>query len=103
MGKPRMIVFASGTKDGGGSGFENLVNATKTGVLDADMVAVVSNHENGGVKARAVKLGIPFIHFAGPFTAENYQKIVHDSGAEWVTLSGWLKMVQGLDPQKTFN
>ncbi len=112
--RPKLVIFASGTKDGGGSGFENLVEATKSGVLEAEIVAVVSNHENGGVKARAEKLGVPFIYFPGPYDAEHYQKIVRDLGAElaprsqsdfsgWVALSGWLKLVKGLDPKKTFN
>lgn len=99
----KLIVFASGSKDGGGSGFENLVNQTKTGILKAEIVAVVSNHEFGGVRNRADKLGIPFIHFNGPYTAENYQKIVSESGAEYVSLSGWLKLVTGLDPKTTIN
>jgi phosphoribosylglycinamide formyltransferase-1 len=103
MTRPRLIVFASGTKEGGGSGFENLVRATKMGELDADIVAVVSNHTEGGVAERAKRLGVPFIYFAGPYDAEHYQKIVADTGAEWVALSGWLRQVHGLDPQKTIN
>src|SRR5262249_35493889 len=94
------IVFASGTKDGGGSGFENLA---KSDELDAEIIAVVSNHEHGGVRARAGKLGVPFIYFQGPFDAENYKKIVADTKAQWFALSGWLKKVEGLDPAKTFN
>lgn len=101
--KPKLIVFASGTKTGGGSGFENLVQASRSGVLDADIVAVVSNNEYGGVKERAVRLEVPFIYFPEPFDAEHYQKVVRESGAEWAALSGWLKMTQGLDPAKTFN
>lgn len=118
----KIIIFASGTKDGGGSGFENLVNATKKGILDAEILAVVSNHENGGVREKANRLGIKFIHFparklpeSGKFedkdgnpidpkefgTAENYKKLVE--GADLVCLSGWLKLVTGLDPQKTIN
>jgi folate-dependent phosphoribosylglycinamide formyltransferase PurN len=103
MSRPRLIVFASGTKTAGGSGFESLVQATKTGTLDADIVAVVSNHENGGVRERAARLGVPFAHFNGPFDAEHYQKITRDTGAEWAMLSGWLRIVHGLDPAKTFN
>jgi phosphoribosylglycinamide formyltransferase-1 len=103
MEKPKLIIFASGTKDGGGSGFENLVRATQTGVLDADIVAVVSNHEHGGVREKADRLGIPFVHFKKPWDAERYQQIVRDAGAEWVALSGWLKLVEGLDPTRTFN
>lgn len=100
MSKPKLIVFASGSKDGGGSGFENLVTSKD---LNADIVAVVSNHEHGGVRERADRLGIPFIHFPKPWGAEDYQRIVEDSGAEWVSLSGWLKLVKGLDSSKTFN
>lgn len=102
--RPKLIVFASGLKiDDGGSGFENLVKTSRTGVLDAEIVAVVSNHENGGTRKRADRLGIKFIYFPGPFDAESYRRIVKESGAEWIALSGWLKMVKGLDPRKTFN
>ncbi|MDO8561354.1 MAG: formyltransferase family protein [bacterium] len=124
MAKPKLIVFASGTRNGGGSGFENLVVASRNGPslasardnslqrseLDADIVAVVSNHEHGGVRERADRLGIPFIHFE-PHSYSNvlknirirYREIVETSGAEWVALSGWLKLVSGLDPARTFN
>jgi len=98
--RPKIIILASGTKDGGGSGFENLVNATKSGVLDAEIVAVVSNHEHGGVRQRAEKIGVPFIHFTAD---SDYQKIMESIGAEWAVLSGWLKHVHGLDPAKTIN
>ncbi|HEY4526432.1 MAG TPA: formyltransferase family protein [Candidatus Paceibacterota bacterium] len=100
MRKSQLLVFASGTESGGGSGFENLVNSPD---LDADIVAVVSNHEHGGVRRKAEKLGIPFIYFPGPFDAEHYQKIVADSGAEWAALSGWMRHVSGLDPARTIN
>lgn len=105
--KPKLIVFASGTKDGGGSGFENLVNATKTSALDAEIVAVVSSNEHGGVRERAERLGVPFVYFPGPYDAEHYSSILQNTaigkGEVWVALSGWLKMVKGLDPAKTFN
>ncbi len=97
MSKPQLIVFASGTKDGGGSGFENLVHSKD---LDAEIVAVVSNHEHGGVRERAERLGIPFVFFS---LDSDYKKVVADSGAEWIALSGWFKFAHGLDPQKTFN
>ncbi len=103
MSLPRLLVFASGTKDGGGSGFENLVTASKDGRLSAEIVAVVCNHEQGGVRERADRLGIPFIQFAGPYDAEHYQKIVKETGADFVALSGWLKLAVGLDPRTTFN
>lgn len=100
MARPKLIVFASGTAEGGGTGFENLAKSKE---LDADIVAVVSNHERGGVYKRARKLKVPFVYFPGPYDAGHYREIVELSGAEWVALSGWLKKVVGLNPQKTFN
>jgi phosphoribosylglycinamide formyltransferase-1 len=117
--RPRITVFASGTKDGGGSGFENLVRASYDGRLDADIVAVVSNHKHGGVRERAERLGIPCVYcntadnsycyiinnitIQKASIAELYRAIVEHTGAQWVALSGWLKKVEGLDPAKTFN
>jgi len=100
---PRLVVFASGTGDGGGSGFENLVVASKSGILDAGIVAVISNHEHGGVRERADRLGIKFIFFPGPHNAENYSSILQNTRTDWAALSGWLKVVEGLDSRKTFN
>jgi len=120
--KKKIIIFASGTKDGGGSGFENMVNAIRSSILNAEILAVVSNHKNGGVREKADRLGIKFIHFparklpeSGEFidkdgnkidpsefgTAENYKKLTEN--ADLVCLSGWLKLVTGLDPKKTIN
>ncbi|MBI5766046.1 phosphoribosylglycinamide formyltransferase [Candidatus Falkowbacteria bacterium] len=101
--KPRIVVFASGTAEGGGSSFQELVENSRTGVLNADIVAVVSNHANGGVCKRAEKLGVPFIHFPGPWEACDYQAAVNLAGAQWCILSGWLKLVKGLDPRRTIN
>ena len=103
MSKPKVLVFASGSAEGGGSGFEKLVLASRGGQLYADIVAVVSNHANGGVRARADKLGVPFLHFVKPWTAEAYQKFAMESGADFFALSGWLKLVAGLDPATRFN
>ena len=105
--RPKILVFASGTKDGGGSGFEKLVEATTSGVLDAEIVGVVSNHEHGGVAERAKRSGIPFIYFPGPYDAEHYASVLQKTAIEkdelWVALSGWLRKAEGLDPQKTIN
>ena len=95
----KLIVFASG----GGSGFQELVENARTGILKAEIVAVVSNHEFGGVREKAEKLKIPFIFFSGPFTRDAYQEIVASSGAEFVALSGWLKQTVGLNPRMTIN
>ncbi len=71
----KILVFATGEKEAGkgGSGFQELVEFTRTipPVLNAEIVAVVSNHEHGGVRTRADKLGITFEYWPGPFTAED--------------------------------
>lgn len=103
MQKPKVLVFASGSAEDGGSGFENLVDKTRDGLLDADIVAVVSNYERGGVRTRADKLGVPFIHFAKPWSEGRYRQLAQESGAKFFALSGWLKLVAGLDPRTTFN
>jgi len=100
---PRLLVFASGTEEGGGSGFVKLVEASRDGVLQAEIVGVVSNHTNGGVRQKADGLNVPFLHFDGPFNAQNYQDHVCNTQAEFVSLSGWLKLVAGLDPRMTIN
>ncbi len=101
--QPRLVVFASGTKTGGGSGFRELARQSRTGVLQAEIAAVVSNHVNGGVRAIAEAYGVPFVHFPRPWTADAYRAILDAHKAEWASLSGWLKPVRGLDPQRVFN
>lgn len=100
---PRLIIFASGSKTGGGSGFEKLAENQKKRNLKAKIVAVVSNHNEGGVREKADRLKIPFEHFSGPWTPEGYQEIIAKYKAEWTALSGWLKPVKGLSPRTTFN
>ena len=103
MPKPRLLVFASGSAEGGGSGFENLVVKAREGVLQAEIVAVVSNHACGGVRRRANRLSVPFVHFPAPWTAERYASIADSACAGFCALSGWLKKVGGLDPRRTIN
>lgn len=100
---PRLLIFASGTSTSGGSGFENLVEASKDGRLSADIVGVVSNYEHGGVSKRAKRLGIPFFYFSGPYEPDEYRALVERTKADFGALSGWLKLVKGLDPKTTFN
>jgi len=60
-GRIRVLVFASGDEKGGGSGFQELVEFSRTNppVVDAQIVGVISNHHNGGVRRRADALHIP--------------------------------------------
>ena len=97
------LVFASGSAEGGGSGFEKLVENSRFGTAKIEIIGVVSNHLNGGVRKRADRLGVPFIYFSGPWTAKEYQNIALRSGADFFALSGWLKLVAGLDERTKFN
>jgi phosphoribosylglycinamide formyltransferase-1 len=103
--KPNILVFASGTKTGGGSGFETLARAARTRppVLDAWICGVVTNHCSGGVWQKAKAMGIPAAFWAGPYQARGYRNFVKYFNADYVMLSGWLKLVAGLDPTRTIN
>ena len=103
--RPNILVFASGTKTGGGSGFETMGRATRTRppILDASICAVITNHCEGGVWHKAQALGIHAEYWAGPYLAEGYQNFVKYFNADYVMLSGWLKLVSGLDPARTIN
>jgi phosphoribosylglycinamide formyltransferase-1 len=105
MPYPRILVFASGgpRADEGGSGAEKLVKTSHDGVLKADIAAFVSNHPDGGVRRRAERLHVPFSYFEGPWTIEKYQRFMWFYNASHAALSGWLKLVVGLDPKTTFN
>ena len=100
-----LLIFASGGKEpkSGGSGFENLYTSYRCFGQRVKIAAVVSNHPQGGVWARAKRLNVPFIHFPAPWTAEKYQWLVRLTKADFTALSGWLKPVTGLDPRTTFN
>lgn len=103
--RPRVLVFASGDDTGGGSGFQELVEFSRTtpAILSADIVGVVSNHQAGGVRKRADLLGIEFTTMSEGFTAARYQWLVRHFRADYVMCSGWLKPVRGLDPARTIN
>jgi len=102
---PYILVFASGTKTGGGSGFETMVRASRTRppILDAWICAVITNHFEGGVWQKAKALGVHSEYWAGPYLAQGYQNFVKYLNADYVMLSGWLKLVAGLDPARTIN
>jgi len=103
MIRTKVLVLASGGKNSneGGSGFKVMAQYFKHS--DVEIVAVVSNYENGGVEEKAKELGITFEYWPGPFDAQGYQFLVKKYQADYVMLSGWLKMVHGLDPAKTVN
>ena len=100
----KLLVFASGDAEGGGSGFQKLVEAVQSGVLQTEIVGVVSNHANGGVAKRAKQLGVEFFDWSeAEFSCHEYQFIFSMLKVDYVALSGWLKLVRGLPADKTIN
>ncbi len=98
MIKKRLLVFASGTKDGGGSGLRKMLE------YGLPIVGVVSNHENGGVKKIADEYDIPFTYFPISMESlENFQKVVRHYKADFVMLSGYMRFAIGLDPKTSCN
>jgi len=57
----------------------------------------------GGVEAKAEKLGIPFEYWPGPYMSDGYERYVWKYKADFVMLSGWLKLVIGLETARTIN
>lgn len=93
----RILVFASGTRTGGGSGFQNLVEHSQGGLLHkAEIIGVVSNHTEGGVHSRAQKLEVPFYYFPKPREADDYRRLCALTKPDIVVLSGWLHFVVGI-------
>ena len=105
MARKKILVYASGSKDGGGSGFQWLVDASRTGILDADICGVVSNHLHGGVRRIADKEAVMFWHFDTSHGIDAFSYAWHYNmyNPDLVALSGWLLPVYGLDPRITTN
>jgi phosphoribosylglycinamide formyltransferase-1 len=93
----KILIFASGTASGGGSGFEQLVVDQKNGLFDASIEAVVTNYPDGGVHEKAKRLHIPSVLFSSPWDEAGYQKIVEQFKPDLIVLAGWLKLVRGLE------
>lgn len=97
--RKRLLVFNSGS----GSGFQELVENSRTGVLSAEIVGLVTNKSTYTCLKRAMNLDILFAPPMTQFEAKDYKKLVKFFNAEYIALSGWLKPTKGLDPRKTFN
>lgn len=104
--KQNLVIFASGTETGGGTGAANLVRK-----LPHANIVIVSTYLYGGVRQKADALGVPFYYFSGPYTADRYRELVQeisrnmevDEGDWWYALSGWFLRVYWLNPARTFN
>jgi len=97
--KKKILVFNSGS----GSGFQELVENSRTGVLDAEIVGLITNKHTYSCIDRAIDLNIIVAKPMQKFQVEDYQALVKFFNSDYVALSGWLKPVKGLDPQTTIN
>ncbi|MDO8483298.1 MAG: formyltransferase family protein [bacterium] len=103
--KKRLLALASGgrNRDQGGTGIEQVVLRSRSDDLRYEVVGIVSNYPDGGVRHRADKLSVPFRNFPSPWDAAGYQRLVEEFKPDLITLSGWLKYVVGLNPAITSN
>lgn len=97
-----LLVFATGKKKAGGTGFLNLIESTKTGVLQGEIVGVVSNIPDGAVRRIAQENNIPF-EFLESFDEVDYKAVAARYKPCLYVLSGWMRKVKGLDPTRTIN
>ncbi len=93
--KPRIAVFISG----GGSNLQALIDATRAGILTAEIAWVVSNKARAYGLARAAKEGIETFVFktkkydspseAGPDLLQRLK----DRGIDYIALAGYLRLL----------
>jgi phosphoribosylglycinamide formyltransferase-1 len=90
--RPRLAVFASG----GGTTLQNLLDRTRAGTLNAEVVAVVASRPNIGAIDRATAAGVPVL-VAGPGTPAAVSArgfaFAREHSADLVLLAGWLQLV----------
>jgi phosphoribosylglycinamide formyltransferase-1 len=92
---PRLVVLASGP----GSNLQAIIDACGGGVLDAEVVAVVSDQADAAALVRAGRAGIPAVHVGrlqGEFR-EDYDTrladVVAGFGPDLVVLAGWMRIL----------
>ncbi len=103
MKKKRIMVFASGSATGGGSGFRNLVVQGRERDLPYEVSAVVTHHLHGGVATHAHALGIQVIVVPPNLEPDQHLSLCALHVADLAVLSGWLKPVSGLPAEKVIN
>ncbi len=93
----RVVVLASGA----GSNLQALIDAARSGVLGADIAAVVSNVPGCGALARASAHGIP-AETVEPLAGEKrtdydtrLSGVVGPLGPDLVVLAGWMRILTG--------
>jgi len=98
-GRPRLVVMISGS----GTNLQALINAARNGVLDADIVAVVSNRKEAFGLQRAAQAGIETLYFPlKPYTAQGLSRAAYDADLaarvddfepDLIVLAGWMHVL----------
>ena len=93
--KVKIAVFASGN----GSNFETIVEATKSGKIEAELALLVTDRPNAFVVERANEAGIPTFSFS-PKTYSSKdlfeQEIIEHLRThqiEWIFLAGYMRLI----------
>ena len=93
--RAKIAILASGE----GANFEALVQASRQGGLEADVVGLITNRSQIGALGRAQRLNVP-ARILSPKTfssREEWDRAVMDQlqtwGAEWVVLAGFLVLM----------
>ena len=91
----RLVILASGN----GSNAQAIIDACATGVLPAEVMAVVSDHGDAKALVRADTAGLPAVH-VGRRTGESradydarLADIVTGFDPDWVVLAGWMRVL----------
>ncbi|UCB42565.1 MAG: hypothetical protein JSV77_08935, partial [Dehalococcoidales bacterium] len=80
-----------------GSNMQAIINACKSGALQANPAVVISNNSNSGAIARAKRDGIPFYHLSQKThpEQENLDEAILDAllkhGVDVIVLAGYMK------------
>ena len=95
MRKTNIAVFASG----GGSGLQAIIDACKTGALDANVCAVISNNSKSMALQRARDAGAPAFHFSAKTIpdpqalAAAMLETLRQANTDIIFLCGYLKKI----------
>lgn len=83
----------------GGSNLQAVVDATKSGLIPAEVVVVISNNPGSGALARAAAEGIPFHYLSGRTHSDPHDLdgaiagVLSEAGVDLVLLAGYMKKV----------
>lgn len=91
----RLVILASGN----GSNAQAIIDGCATGLLPAEVMAVVSDHGDAKALVRADTAGLPAVH-VGRRTGESradydarLADIVTGFDPDWVVLAGWMRVL----------